>query len=482
MTQELLINVSPRETRIALVSQGYLRELFIEREEHRSLVGNVYLGRVTKILAGANAAFVDCGLERSAFLVANDARPPGDFQNNRMDISDLVQEGAEVIVQVIKEPIGDKGARVRSRIALAGRYLVLIPDGDKVNISRRLTDIEERARLTTLIEGAIEPGDGVIIRTVSQGVESEDLANDLLSLKECWSDIQAASDQTDAPSCIHAELDLVLRILRDRLSISIDAVFIDDRAIFSSAQDFCKRFMPTLADRVELLTTSGTAFDNYEIEQQIEDMIRPEVSLRSGGTLYIEETRSMTVIDVNTARFKGSSGRKDAVFQTNMEAAREVAQQLHLRNIGGIVVVDFINMESSDTCTKVFTELETALANDPARVHLKKFSEFGLVELTRMRTRESYAHEVTEVCEHCQGVGRVKTAYTVAIEILRSLSVEVRFEPGRDFSVVAAPEVVAILGDQERAALENLQYKAAASLKLVSDSDLEREAFELVPL
>ncbi|HIO03112.1 MAG TPA: Rne/Rng family ribonuclease, partial [Alphaproteobacteria bacterium] len=247
MTQELLINVSPRETRIALVSQGHLRELFIEREEHRSLVGNVYLGRVTKILAGANAAFVDCGLERSAFLVANDARPPGDFQNNRMDISDLVQEGAEVIVQVIKEPIGDKGARVRSRIALAGRYLVLIPDGDKVNISRRLTDIEERARLTTLIEGAIEPGDGVIIRTVSQGVESEDLANDLLSLKECWSDIQAASDQTDAPSCIHAELDLVLRILRDRLSISIDAVFIDDRAIFSSAQDFCKRFMPTLA-------------------------------------------------------------------------------------------------------------------------------------------------------------------------------------------------------------------------------------------
>ena len=482
MTRELLVNVSPRETRIALVSQGHLRELFIEREEYRSLVGNVYLGRISKFLAGANAAFVDCGVQRSAFLVANDARPPGEVGNCQMDISDLVQEGAELMVQGVKDPIGDKGARVRSQIALAGRYLVFMPNGDKVNISRQLTDIEERARLTALVEGVIEPGDGVIIRTVSQGADSEDLANDLLSLKECWTGIQAASDQSEAPSCIHVELDPVLRNLRDRLSTSIDSVFIDDRATFSSAQDFCKRFMPALSERVELLTTPGSAFDNYEIEQQIEDMIWPEVSLHSGGTLYIEETQSMTVIDVNTARFRGSSSRKDAVFRTNMEAASEVAQQLRLRNIGGIVVVDFINMESSDNCTKVFTELETALAKDPARVHLRKFSEFGLVELTRMRTRESYAHEITEVCEHCQGVGRIKTAYTVAIEILRCLSAEVRFEPGRDFSVVAAPEVVGILGDHERAAFEDLQYKAAVSFKLVSDSGLEREVFELVPL
>ena len=482
MTQEVLINVAPRETRIALVAEGRLRELFIEREDHRSLLGNIYLGRVSKILSNANAAFVDCGLERSAFLSANDARPSGQSHNNRTDISDLVQEGAEVMVQVVKEPIGGKGARVRCRIALAGRYLVFMPNGDAINISRRLTDTAERERLTDLINDVIEPQDGVIIRTVSSGIDSSDLAEDLLRLKERWKDIQMGSSRVTAPSCVDTDLEPVLRNLRDRLTYSIDAVFIDDRATFSSAQTFCQQFMPEFVDRLELLATPGSAFDGYELEQQIEEMLVPEVRLRSGGTLYLEETQSMTVIDVNTAGFKGTSNQATTILRTNMEAACEVAWQLRLRNIGGLVVIDFINMDSPDSRAKVFTELEAALSKDSTRVHLTNFSELGLVELTRTRTRESYSHRITEWCEYCQGLGRVKTVDVVATEILRSLSYGTRTEPGRDFSVVASPEVVAILDGQERPALEDLEYKAAATFELVSDLELEREVFEVFPL
>lgn len=482
MPHELLVNVSPLETRIALVSKGRLREMFVERTSFPSLVGNVYLGKVTKILAGGNAAFVDCGLERSAFLSAKDARLPGDDTEKESYISDSVQEGSEVIVQVLKEPLADKGARVRSQLSLAGRYLVFMPYQCTVNVSRRLTDANERARLTDLVEGIIDPSDGVIVRTVAEGVESEVLVKDLLHLKERWAEIQETANQKQAPAIIYAEIDPVLQRLRGHLSVSVDAVRIDDRATFSRAQTFCRTYAPTFSAKLELLTKPGSAFDKYELEQQIEEMGEPKVFLRSGATLYIEETQSMTVIDVNSARSIGASNRTEIFYQTNLEAAREVAWQLRLRNIGGIVVIDFINMRLSEQRDKVLTELKTALATDPARVHLTQFSRLGLVELTRMRTSRSHAHEWTQECEYCQGIGRLKTAYSVAVEVLRCLLVETRFEPGQDFSVITSPEVVAILEGQERAAVEVLERQSAASFRFVPDPSLERETFELVPI
>ena len=482
MAQELLINVSPLETRIALVSGGRLREVFAERKGYPSLVGNVYLGKVTKILTGANAAFVDCGLERSGFLLAKDACLPGEDSDKESYISDSVQEGSQIMVQVFKEPMADKGARIRSRISFAGRYLVFMPDQCTVNFSRRLTDKEERDRLTGLVEGVVNPSDGVIVRTVAEGVDSEIFVKELLHLKERWVEIQETASKAQAPATIYAEIDPVLQKLRDHLSVSVDAVLIDDRATFSRARTFCERYMPTFSAKVELLSKPGSAFENYELEQQIEEMSTPKVHLRSGGTLYIEETRSMTVIDVNSARSVGISNRTEIFYQTNLEAAREIAWQLRLRNIGGIVAIDFINMQLPEKRDKVLTELKTALATDPAHVYLTQFSRLGLVELTRARTRRSYAHELTEECEHCHGIGRLKTAYSVAVEVLRCLSVETRFEAGRNFSVITNPEVVAILEGQERTAVEDLQRQSAASFRFVSDPSIEREAFKLVPI
>ncbi len=482
MAQELLINVSPLETRIALVSNGRLREMFVERKSFPPLVGNVYLGKVTKILSGANAAFVNCGLERSTFLSAKDARFPGDDSGKESYISDSVEEGSEILVQVVQEPMVDKGARVRSQISLVGRYLVFMPYQRKVNVSRRLTDAREQARLTSLIEGVIESSDGVIVRTIAEGVDSEVLVKDLLDLKERWSDIQDTANQKRAPATIYTEIDPLLQRLRDRLSISVDAVLIDDRTTFSRAQTFCESYVPTFSANLKLLSKPGSAFDNYELEQQIEEMSEPEVLLSSGGTLYIEETQSMTVIDVNSARSRGASNRTEVFYQTNLEAAREVAWQLQLRNIGGIVVIDFINMRLTEQRDKVLRELKTALAKDPARVHLTQFSRLGLVELTRMRTRRSHVHELTGECEHCEGVGRLKTAYSVAVEVLRHLSMETQFEPGRDFSVITNPEVVAILEGQERAAVKDLERQSAASFTFVPDPSFARETFELMPV
>ena len=480
MSQDILINVFPWETRVALVAGGRLRELFVERQRGSSLLGNVYLGRVTKVLTSVNAAFVDCGLERSAFLSAGDARPYSQQDGNKYDISELVEEGRELLVQVIADPIGDKGARICARISLSGRNLVFLPKGQKINISRKLTDVEERQRLSKIVEDGIASKEGAIIRTIAKEADSTTVIEELRDLQARWSKILVSANKVRAPSCVEMELPTVLRNLRDRLVPSIDSIVVDDSEMFSIARNFCDRFIPDFVERFELRLPPETAFDDYEIEEQIENMMSPEVNLPSGGSLFIEETQSMTVIDVNTGRFSNKASRETAVLRTNMEASKEIALQLQLRNIGGIIIVDFINMKTLEDRSKVLLKLKNAVSTDTAHVQLTTFSDFGLLELTRRRSRSSYLHGFSEWCESCEGVGRIKTAHTVAIEVLRSLWVRTQVEPGHNFSVFAAPEVVEVLNGQQMTALKDIERRSAVSCNIVSNANLERDFFELV--
>lgn len=479
---DILINVLPWQTRIALVADGKLREISLETETKHSALGSVYLGKVTKILKSANAAFVDCGLERATFLSGNDARSLISEDRKQLNISELVHEGEKIIVQLIKEPIGHKGAQVRTGILLPGRFLVFRPSGVGVNVSRKLENGDERKRLSNIVASELRPDEGVIIRTGAEGEAPESIIAELASLKERWSQIVSQSKKTKKPGCINEELPPVLRYLRDRLVRSINSIVVDDRAMFFKVQEFCTQYFPEVMDKLELRLFPMNSFDDFEIEEQLENLVSAEVSLPSGGTIVLEETQAVTVVDVNTAKYRNTSSRDKAVIETNTEAAKEIPVQLQLRNIGGIVVIDFINMKDDNDRSKVMTKLKKATQADPAPIHVSNFSEFGTVELTRRRVGNSHLHSLYEQCEECQGLGRIKTVNTVALEILRTLWARAQLEPGQEFSVLAAPEVIETLNVSQRNAINKIELKSAASFNLIVNDTFARETFELLSL
>jgi len=475
MTEELLVSTTGRETRLALVSDGRLRELVIEAPETLSVVGALYWGRVKKVAPGIGAAFVDCGLARDAFLAARDAGAPGD----PAPIERRVHEGEALVVQVVKDPVDEKGARVTAWPAFAGRYLVYTPRGEGVSVSRRIDDTDERDRLVGLVDEIGPPSGRLILRTAAAGADHDALADDLARLRDRWAEIEAARHLAAAdgpPARLDRPLDPISRYL-ERVREPPDRVVIDDAALLAAARRACADTAPHML--LERHGGSEALFARHDLEAQIAAALEPTVDLPSGARLAIEQTQALCAIDVDTGRFTGPSGRDDTVLRTNLEAAREIAWQLRLRDIGGVVVIDFITMDTPAHRAEVVAALRHALADDPVPARVIGLSPIGLVELTRARVRAPLSRRLTEPCGSCQGSGRVKTARAVAAEILRAAAAEARAEPGRRLSITAAPDVVAALDGAAGGGLAEIESLAGTTVALTAAPDWPREAFEV---
>ena len=497
MSEELLVNVTPRETRVAVVENGMLQELHIERGSQRGVVGNIYKGKVQRVMPGMQAAFVDIGLERAAFLHANDifrsarldavagddapAAPPPQMQ---IPIADLLRDGAEVVVQVVKDPIGSKGARLTTQISIPSRYLVLLPRSKVVGISARIEDEAERARLKTLMAEltAGGAGHGYIVRTNAEGQPAEALAEDIAYLGRVWELIERNAAEAKVGSRVYEDLSLPLRAVRDLIRRDVDKVKVDSRETCERLREFAARYMPALADKVEHYTGARPVFDMYGVEDEIQHALEKEVPLKSGGYLVIDQTEAMTTVDVNTGSFLGQRNLEETVYRTNLEAARALARQLRLRNLGGIIIIDFIDMHDAEHRRQVLRTLEKSLVKDHAKTTVYDFSPLGLVEMTRKRTVESLERQLCEPCHECGGRGMLKTAETVTYEIFREIVRAVRQFDAARLLVIASPSVVARITDEESNAVAELEEFIGKSIRFQADAQYLQEQFDVVLL
>ncbi|MFA9460407.1 ribonuclease G [Thiohalorhabdus methylotrophus] len=485
---EILINVTPQEVRVAIVENGLLQEVHIERPRSRGIVGNIYKGRVGRVLPGMQAAFIDIGLEKAAFLHASDVLPPEgtDLPRNGEEpkITDLLSEGDEVVVQANKDPLGTKGARVSTQITLPSRFLVYMPYIERVGVSRRIETAEERTRLKETVEALHppeEPG-GFIVRTVSEGVRSEEFERDVRFLRRLWESLQQDIRAVRAPALVHEDFTLPMRAMRDMVDEQMDKVRIDSRETWDQIQTFARDFVPEVADRIEYYPGERPIFDLYSVEEEIQRSLDRTVYLKSGGYLVIDQTEALTSIDVNTGGFVGRKTLEETILKTNLEATQAIARQLRLRNLGGIIIIDFIDMEKSDHQERVFRALEYALSRDRSKSHLVGFSELGLVEMTRKRTRESLERTMTESCPYCQGRGVVKSLQTVCYEIFRETLREARQYPAEQLLILANPSVVDLLLDEESKGLADLEAFIGKSITLRSEAGYTQEQFDVVVL
>jgi len=472
MAEELLINVNPFETRVALVSHGLLQEIHIARATGYSVTGNIYLGKVERIVPGMQAAFVDVGLARPGFLHARDIDSPRIFQGdnedgqkNKPDIRDLLHDGQAVLVQVEKDPIASKGARLSTQLALASKYLVLMPNEQHIGISQRIDDETERERLRSTLE-AIKTeqnlSGGIIARTAGERASQEHLAQDLQLLNRLWERINGRLKGAQAPSLIYEELPLHTRMIRDLVGPDTDTIFIDDQETFHRIHSYVDEYIPEYSDRLQCYGERRPLFERHGVEDEVARALEPKVTLKSGGSLVIEQTEAMISIDVNTGGFLGGHSLEDTVFRANMEAAAAIPRQLRLRNLGGIIVIDFIDMEDEEHQRQVLRALEKAVEADPARTRLEGFSSLGLVQMSRKRTRESLAQSMCAPCGHCHGTGLVRTPESTCVEVLRALSQDYqarcRNKNVEGDYLIRAPEVVV-----DRLLDEDAEYLAQLS-------------------
>ncbi|OCX70216.1 ribonuclease G [Acidithiobacillus thiooxidans] len=494
MSEELLINVTPQEIRVALVDNGVLQELQVERSGHRGLVGNIYKGVVRRVLPGMQAAFVDVGLDRTAFLHAADIQDDSEELNGETDIETrpghhevrnvctLLHEGQEVLVQVIKDPVGSKGARLTTRITLPGRYLVYMPFVPRIGVSTRIESPEERSRLKDELKAAI-PADeagGYIIRTLAEGVEHQDFVGDIDFLRRLWSSIRRQLENSSAPCQIHSDLNLAMRMMRDVMSDNIERVRIDSRETYEAAASFCQRVIPEVADRMEHYSGERPLFDLYNVEDEIERALQSRVTLKSGAYLIIDQTEALTTVDVNTGGFVGRRNQEDTIFKTNLEAAAAIARQMRLRNIGGMIIIDFIDMDDEEHKRRVQRALEKAIQNDRTRCNITQISALGLVEMTRKRTRESLRQTLCEPCSYCHGRGFLKTAETICYEILREIVRESRAYPAERFVVLASPMVMEKLLDEESTSLAALEEFIGRPIKVQAEDTYTQEQYDII--
>ncbi len=494
MSEELLINVTPQEIRVALVDNGVLQELQVERSGHRGLVGNIYKGVVRRVLPGMQAAFVDVGLDRTAFLHAADIQGDSEELNGETDIETrpghhevrnvctLLHEGQEVLVQVIKDPVGSKGARLTTRITLPGRYLVYMPFVPRIGVSTRIESPEERSRLKDELKAAI-PADeagGYIIRTLAEGVEHQDFVGDIDFLRRLWSSIRRQLENSSAPCQIHSDLNLAMRMMRDVMSDNIERVRIDSRETYEAAVSFCQHVIPEVADRMEHYGGERPLFDLYNVEDEIERALQSRVTLKSGAYLIIDQTEALTTVDVNTGGFVGRRNQEDTIFKTNLEAAAAIARQMRLRNIGGMIIIDFIDMDDEEHKRRVQRALEKAIQNDRTRCNITQISALGLVEMTRKRTRESLRQTLCEPCSYCHGRGFLKTAETICYEILREIVRESRAYPAERFVVLASPKVVEKLLDEESTSLAALEEFIGRPIKVQAEATYTQEQYDII--
>jgi len=494
MADEILVNVTPQETRVAVLAAGQVQELVVERAASRGLVGNIYMGKVARVLPGMQSAFVEVGLERAAFLHVADiwenrkAGSTNGGENGKGEpdkpIEKVLAEGQPLMVQVLKDPIGSKGARLSTQLSVAGRLLVYLPQDPHIGISQRIEDEAGRAALREKLKELVPPEEkgGFILRTLAEGASSDELRADIAYLGKLWRDIRERSLGAQPPKLLYQDLSLAQRVLRDMVSESTTAVHIDSRENHQKLDAFAQAYMPALRPRLQHYTGERPLFELYNVEQEIEKALARRVDLKSGGTLVIDQTEAMTTVDVNTGGFVGQRNFDDTVFKTNLEAAQAIARQLRLRNLGGIIVVDFIDMDSAEHRAAVLEEFRRALARDRTRMTVSGFTALGLVEMTRKRTRESLAHVLCEPCAACAGRGQLKTARTVSYEILREILRESRAFPAREFRVLASQPVCDLFHDEESGALAMLSEFIGKPVSVQVETGYSQEQYDIVLL
>jgi ribonuclease G len=486
MKEEILINVTPRESRAALVENGVLQEVLVERASRRGLISNIYKGRVSRVLPGMQAAFVDVGLERTAFLHASDiaGNPDEDVPDRDPgpSIRDFVQAGDELLVQVLKDPIGTKGARLTTYISIPSRFVVMLPNSTSIGVSVRIEDEAERERLRALVESCVggSPQAGFIVRTAAEGASLDAVRADILFLQKLWESISQAARTVRPAQLVHEDLSLPLRVLRDLLSPEIERVRIDSKPWFERMRDFAGQFIPQRVPTIELYEGPRPIFDLYGIDDELGSALHPKVPLKSGGYLIFDQTEAMTTIDVNTGAYVGHRNLEETIFRTNLEAAIAIARQLRLRNLGGIIIIDFIDMQEEDHRHQVLHALSGRLVHDHAKTQIMDVSPLGLVEMTRKRNRESLERLMCQPCPSCDGRGYVKTAETVCYEIFREIIRQHRqFDP-QELLVLARPEVIERLLDEESTSVAELEELTGSPIRLQSESMYSPDQFDVV--
>ena len=481
MNAEILMNVTPTESRVAVVENGVLQEIFIERANHRGLVGNIYKGKVVRVLPGMQAAFVDIGLERAAFIHSSEISR----DSNNTPINQLVREGQTLIVQVTKDPIGTKGARLTTFLSIPSRYLVYMPGTAHLGVSQRIEEEAERDRLKQLVAGCMETegltGEaGFILRTAADGVGEDEILADVRYLRRLWRKLEERIKDNPLPSLIYDELPLSQRAIRDLARPETSKILIDSRETFQKIQQFCQQYVPEVADKIESYMGPGPIFELYNVEDDIQRGLERQVALKSGGYLVIDQTEAMTTIDVNTGGFVGRRNLEDTIFKTNLEAATAIGRQVRLRNIGGIIILDFIDMADVEHQRQVLRMLEKVLEKDHTKTKISGVSELGLVEMTRKRTRESLEHMLMETCSACQGRGSVKTAETICYEIFREILREERAYSAGTYLVLASQEVVDRLLDEDSHGLADLEAFIGKTIRLQVEGRYRQDEYDII--
>jgi len=515
MSEEILINVTPQETRVAIVENGVLQEIHIERANRRGLVGNIFKGRVSRVLPGMQSAFIDIGLERTGFLHISDifgsSEDPEATDNIAglagTPINTLLTEGQEILVQVIKDPIGSKGARLTTRISIPSRYLVYTPDQPALGISQRIEDELERERLrqaildyycdtgqkaanlpdNIVLHTALHPADilhqgGFIVRTAAETISAPELYKDIEFLHRLWQSIKAQARDAGAPASVYADLPLAIRTMRDLVHADVEKVRIDSEEALQDVLQFSRQFIPEFVDRIELYTGERPIMDLYSVEDEVQRSLARKVQLKSGGHMVIDQTEAMTTIDINTGAFVGHRNHEETIYKTNLEATQAIARQLRLRNLGGIIIIDFIDMKNAEHRRQVLRALEKHLERDHSKYTFSELTSLGLVQLTRKRTRESLEHILCETCHTCNGRGTVKTAETICYEIFREIVREVRqFEANR-ILVVASQPVIDMLTDDEVVNIAELEEFTGKPISFQAEPAYSQEQYDIVPL
>jgi ribonuclease G len=482
MSEDILINVTPQETRVAVVEHGVTQELHVERASSRGFVGNIYMGKVVRVLPGMQSAFVDIGGERAAFLHVADIWGHRSSNEPGPPIEKLLSEGQNLMVQVVKDPIGTKGARLSTQISIAGRLLVYLPQESHIGISQRIEDEDERVLLRERLQHLI-PADetgGYIVRTMAETATERELSMDVDYLRKLWDDIRRQAQNASSLDLLYQDLNLALRVLRDFAHDDTGRIQVDSRETYQAMLQFAEQFTPSVVGRLSHYQGERPLFDFYNVEDDIKRALSRRVDLKSGGYLIIDQTEAMTTVDVNTGGFVGGRTLDDTIFKTNLEAAQVIARHLRLRNLGGIIIIDFIDMQSEEHRNAVLNELRKALARDRTRMTVNGFTQLGLVEMTRKRTRESLAHVLCEPCPTCKGRGELNTAQTVCYDILRELVRESRQFDAREFRILASQQVVDMFLDEESHSLAMTSDFTGKRISLQVESAYNQEQYDIV--
>lgn len=487
MNEEILINTAPQETRVAITLQGSIQELHIERSLSKGLTGNIYLGKVVRVLPGMQSAFIDIGLERAAFLHIADiweAKQPDNPNHPLTPIEKVIFDGQSIMVQVTKDPMGTKGARLSTHISIAGRMLVYLPQDSHIGISQRIENEEERETLKAKVQGMLSAEDsgGFIIRTMAEDASDHDLQMDIDYLHKIWSSIKTLKKQHRAPHLLYQDLSLAQRVLRDFVNENTSGILVDSAEEFTMLSAFAEQYTPSVLPKLMHYQGERPLFDLYGVEEEIEAALGRRVNLKSGGYLIIDQTEAMTTIDVNTGSFVNGHNFDDTIFKTNLEAAHAIARQLRLRNLGGIIILDFIDMDSDEHREAVLSELNKTLSLDRTKISVSQFSALGLVEMTRKRTRESLAHILCETCSVCQGRGETKTARTICYEILREIVRESKQFNPKEFKIMACQVVIDMFLEEDSQYLALLEETIKKPISLQVNPEYQQEQYDIILL